>query len=376
MDVIALAEAGFGAAVAPLGTAVTEHQLALLWRAADEPIIALDGDDAGLRAAMRVMDVALPLLEAGKSLRFAMMPAGQDPDDLIRAGGAGAVIRVLDRAMPMVELLWQRETADRKFDSPERRAALDKALRDRIGRIRDPSIRQHYGAAIKELRWQLFRSAPPKPGKGKRRDWRAPLSAHPSTRASQLVAGPDHVAEHLREAVILAAILRCPEIGPEFDSGLEALACQRRDLGAIRASVLRHLDHGADMPARVAEDVGPDALESFFAQSHLSIVPCLRHPDDADMARMTVTEELDKISAARGLAAEIAEAQEDLAASEGESLTWRLRQAADAMQRAQSAGHEDRTEYDVADNGAQINRDERKSFDALLDSIRFTKPGR
>ncbi len=119
MDVIALSEAGFPAAVAPLGTAVTEHQLAMLWRVADEPIVALDGDEAGLRAALRVVDLALPLLEAGKSLRFAMMPEGQDPDDLLRAGGAGAVRKVLDRAMPMVELLWQRETADRNFDGAE-----------------------------------------------------------------------------------------------------------------------------------------------------------------------------------------------------------------------------------------------------------------
>ena len=114
MDVIALSEAGFEAAVAPLGTAVTEHQLQLLWRIADEPIVALDGDTAGLRAAYRVIDLALPLLEAGKSLRFALMPEGQDPDDLLRREGAGAVQGVLDAAMPMVTLLWQRETEGRQ----------------------------------------------------------------------------------------------------------------------------------------------------------------------------------------------------------------------------------------------------------------------
>ncbi|MDH5798618.1 MAG: DNA primase, partial [Paracoccaceae bacterium] len=96
MDVIALAEAGFGATVAPLGTAVTEDQLRLMWRIHPEPIIALDGDTAGLRAAMRVMDLALPMLAAGQSLRFAMMPEGQDPDDLIRAGGASAMQKALD----------------------------------------------------------------------------------------------------------------------------------------------------------------------------------------------------------------------------------------------------------------------------------------
>lgn len=162
MDVIALAEGGFEASVAPLGTAITENQLQMLWRIADEPIIALDGDTAGLRAAMRLIDLALPLLEAGKSLRFALMPEGKDPDDLIRGEGREAVQAVLDQAMPMVRLLWQRETEGKVFDSPERKAALDKALRDKIRLIRDPSIRRHYGEDLQDLRWELFRGGRPR----------------------------------------------------------------------------------------------------------------------------------------------------------------------------------------------------------------------
>ncbi|MCB2057268.1 MAG: toprim domain-containing protein, partial [Novosphingobium sp.] len=144
MDVIALDAGGFQAAVAPLGTAITEEQLHLLWRIAPEPVIALDGDTAGLRAAMRLIDLALPLLEAGQSLRFALLPGGQDPDDLIRNSGPGAMQKVLDGAIPMVRLLWQRETEGRDFDSPERKSALDKALREKIALIRDASIRSHY----------------------------------------------------------------------------------------------------------------------------------------------------------------------------------------------------------------------------------------
>src|SRR5690606_25730493 len=167
-DVIALSEAGFTAAVAPLGTAVTEDQLRLIWRIADEPIIAPGGDAAGLRAGLRVVDLALPLLEAGKALRFALLPGGQDPDDLIKAEGAQAMQKVLDEAQPMVRLLWQRETEGRVFDSPERRAALDKALRATLKRIADPSIRAHYGEEIKELRWQLFGTRRPAP---RQRPW-------------------------------------------------------------------------------------------------------------------------------------------------------------------------------------------------------------
>ncbi len=156
MDVIALAEAGFGAAVAPLGTAVTEDQLRLMWRIADEPVIALDGDTAGIRAALRVVDLALPLLEAGKGLRFALLPQGQDPDELIKAAGAPAMRQVIEAAQPMVRLLWQRETEGRVFDSPERRAALDKTLRTALLRIADPSIRTHYGHEIKGLLNALY----------------------------------------------------------------------------------------------------------------------------------------------------------------------------------------------------------------------------
>ena len=165
MDVIALVGAGFGAAVAPLGTAITEDQLRLLWRIAPEPVIALDGDTAGLRAARRLIDLALPMLEAGKSLRFAIMPEGLDPDDLIRARGRGAMQAVIAAARPMVSLLWQRETEGRVFDSPERRAGLDKALRAAIGRIPDTSVRGHYGEEIKRLRWELFGGQRPPKGR-------------------------------------------------------------------------------------------------------------------------------------------------------------------------------------------------------------------
>ena len=124
MDVIALAQAGFANAVAPLGTAVTEAQLALLWQLADEPVVCLDGDEAGLRAAHRLIERALPVLKPGKSLRFALLPAGQDPDSLLRSAGRGALERRLADALPLIEFLWRRELAGRSLSTPERRAAL------------------------------------------------------------------------------------------------------------------------------------------------------------------------------------------------------------------------------------------------------------
>src|SRR5581483_9848785 len=124
VDVIQMVAAGFPHTVAPLGTALTERQMQILWRMADEPILCFDGDNAGRRAAYRAAELALPLLEPGRSLRFALLPEGQDPDDLVRAGGHDAVAAVLAGARPLVELLWMRETEAGVFDTPERRAAL------------------------------------------------------------------------------------------------------------------------------------------------------------------------------------------------------------------------------------------------------------
>ncbi len=171
MDVIALVQAGFEHAVAPLGTAVTEDQLGLIWRMADEPVIALDGDRAGLDAAERLVDLALPMLAPGRSLAFCLMPEGQDPDDLIRAGGAPAMAAALAAAVPLAELLWRRETARAPLDTPERRAALDKHLKEALARIADPSVRNHYAAELRTRRAALLRP-PPRAfgGRGARRE--------------------------------------------------------------------------------------------------------------------------------------------------------------------------------------------------------------
>ena len=110
MDVIALAQAGFPAAVAPLGTAVTEEQLSELWRLAPEPVFCLDGDAAGLRAAYRAAERALPQLAPGKSLRFVLLPKGEDPDSLVQSQGpAGAFRSLLEGARPFAEILWLKE---------------------------------------------------------------------------------------------------------------------------------------------------------------------------------------------------------------------------------------------------------------------------
>lgn len=387
MDVIALSEAGFEGSVAPLGTAVTEHQLQMLWRVSDEPVIALDGDTAGLRAAHRVIDIALPLLEAGKSLRFALMPEGKDPDDMIRAEGAGAVRKLVEEAMPMVNLLWSRETEGRVYDSPERKAALDKALREKIKLIRDPSIRSHYGEAIKEMRYDLFRpkrEAWAPSGGGQRQGgyqkargkggWQPPQPpVLTETKNSYLAAGNDASQERMRITVILAMLLRHPSLAREFDYALERMDCDTPELSALRHVVLSLRSTAYDAAyEEAAERLGYETLENLLAAPHLRIVPALKEAADEDLVRMTLAEELAKLEAHRGLKAEIAEAEEDLAHLADEAVTWRLSQAAAAVGRAQNGTQEDNTEYDLGKNGARISKSEREAFAALMAQIGHT----
>ena len=156
VDVIAMVTAGFEATVAPLGTALTADQLALLWRMADEPVLCFDGDEAGRRAAYRALDVALPLLKAGKSLKIATLPNGQDPDDLARSGGREAIEGVLSAARPLAHMLWTRESEAGAFDTPERRAALEARLAEVTATIGDEAVRRYYRQDFSERLRQMF----------------------------------------------------------------------------------------------------------------------------------------------------------------------------------------------------------------------------
>lgn len=177
MDVIALCEAGFGNAVAPLGTALTEDQLQLIWRAGPEPVMCFDGDRAGLGAAYRALDRALPFAEPGRSVFFVLLPDGMDPDDLIRAKGAGAMAEQLAARLPMSELLWRRERDAEPLDTPERQAGLEARLMAACGHIRHAGVKAAYERDLKsrlrDYLWQLreakraanYQKRPGKPGR-------------------------------------------------------------------------------------------------------------------------------------------------------------------------------------------------------------------
>ncbi|MCK0170059.1 DNA primase [Aliiroseovarius sp. S1123] len=377
MDVIALSEAGFNATVAPLGTAITEDQLRLLWRIAPEPIIALDGDTAGLRAAMRVIDNALPLLEAGQSLRFSIMPEGKDPDDLLKESGASAMQALIDGAIPMVDLLWRRETEGKVFDSPERKAALDKDLRTAIARIQDPSIRNHYGQAIKDKRWELFRARPSGQGGSKRpwqpggrRGWQATPPVLASTKGSMLASADERAQDALREAVILAILIRRPDMLDQVESRMERLDMVGPDHDMLLRCVLTSAHSGAEaLEERLLNSVGGDVLDRLFSLSHVRITPAIRMSDDDEIVSACLKEELTKLEAKRGVAREIRDAEADMDALPDEGVTWRLGQAAEARNKALRSQTEDKTTYEVADNGSLMDREERDALDALLAQI-------
>ena len=174
MDVIALHGAGYTGAVAPLGTALTEGQLAELWKLADEPYLCFDGDNAGRRAANRAAERALPLLRAGKSLRFLALPAGEDPDSLIRTRGADAIRRSLDLAQPLSDVVWSMETEGKPNDTPERRASLQRAIEQRVAEIADPVVRDFYRTEMRSRLGRLRRPEGQPWQPGQRRNFRGP----------------------------------------------------------------------------------------------------------------------------------------------------------------------------------------------------------
>ena len=206
MDVIALAQAGFPDVVAPLGTALTEQQLAMLWRMTEKPLLCFDGDNAGQKAAMRAAGRALPLLKPGHSLQFVTLPEGQDPDDLVKASGPKALTALLEAAEPLVDRLWNAEKAAEPLDAPEDRAALKQRLGAHMANIADGEIRRHYADAFRERFDALFAQKPRAPfvpfAKGGK--WPKAAAAPPSRQAKAI---SQHGSDLLVQGVLTTLLL-------------------------------------------------------------------------------------------------------------------------------------------------------------------------
>ena len=272
-------------------------------------------------------------------------PEGLDPDDLIRAQGREAMKALVEGSKPLVHLLWQRETEGKNFDSPERKAALDKSLREALARITDGSLRNYYTTEIKRLRYDLFNQ-----GRTQRQgsNW-TPKGKFPvkgvataSTKNSLLAQSTD-VEERVREAVILAILVAHPPLVQEFLSDLETLDVHGTDHRALLMALLRHSEEADTTRLRniLQAEIGDAPLEKLWSLSHVQIAPAVRAGADADLTRMTLAEELAKLEARRGIQREIEEAVEDLAGVADEGLTWRVGQAAEARNKAGQRSLED-----------------------------------
>ena len=277
MDVIALARAGFEHAVAPLGTAITEMQLALLWQLADEPIICLDGDEAGLRAGHRLIERALPRLTPGKSLRFALLTEGNDPDDLLRTGGRETVDQLLGQAMPLLDFLWQSETRKRVLDTPERQAALRQRLSELSRAIEHADVRQSFREAFRQQWRNRFDTNYLKKRAGSR-SYIAP-DADRGVGESRLAAGILH-PETSSERQLLGPLIVHPELLTEVEEELGAMTFVDPKLEELRQELIswysenedldrdalnNHLcTNGFDVEIQRLTEVGPSAISTMW----------------------------------------------------------------------------------------------------------------
>lgn len=257
MDVIALSAAGFTHAVAPLGTALTPDQLRLLWRVVPEPILCFDGDRAGLKAAYRAADTVLPLLKPGYSVRFALLPDGEDPDDLIRRGGRDAMEEVLGAAKPLADMIWAREVETGQWDTPERRALLEARFDELTGQIEDEKIRRHYTSHLRDRlrrhwgrdtggwqgggrgatrRTQVPRGAQGrKPGYGSRFQAAAPASE--SLKSSGLVRST-LPKDSQRERILLLGVINHPVLLDLYAEEFAEVEFGSGELDRLRAEIL------------------------------------------------------------------------------------------------------------------------------------------
>lgn len=271
MDVIRLVEAGFMGAVAPLGTALTEEQIQLLWKIVPKPpvrpdllnhipILCFDGDNAGSKAAERALERILPHLAPDQSVRFAAMPAGEDPDTLILNKGPAAMQAVLDAAQPLIDFMWQRTAGDRPLNTPEDRAGFRRALDARIGLIKDRALQQDYKNSIQERLQQSFSGNDNRPQQQRfeKRD-----ASKSYGRSFMPVIKPRPLPNNLQERIVLALLINHPALFVEMESALDTLPITDASLEPLRQGVFDFMSESN------MEHENPAALREFLEKAGL-----------------------------------------------------------------------------------------------------------
>ncbi|ADM10659.1 DNA primase [Parvularcula bermudensis HTCC2503] len=343
MDVIALDEAGY-AAVAPLGTAVTEAQLGLLWRVCDEPVVCLDGDRAGQKAAFRVIDRALPLLAPGKSLRFAFLPEGKDPDDVLRGDGAKAMAQIVAAARPLAEVLWAHETEAHPQTTPEQVAGFRRHLRDRLAQIQDIDVRRAYQHFFTDkLRAENGAAGPRTGGRPPAAGWRPegargrpssggfrpfapPLSVSPALKAVNLNRTD---ARTVTEALLVLTLVFHPSLFKTCEDEIFALELVDPNLSALLGHLVSFVVECETLDRESLENhisrVEKHQLTFAHWRDHkrLRLERFLRPETDDDQARQGWLNALSKHRFDGELAAEVDEAARSAYRTVDEERLWR-----------------------------------------------------
>lgn len=304
MDVIALARAGFEAAVAPLGTALTEDQLHLLWRVAAEPVLAFDGDEAGLRAAHRAAHLALPHLKPGHSLRFAFLPGGEDPDSFIRKSGAGAMRKLVEAAEPLGSVLWREQTDGKDFSTPERRAGLERVLAEITQTIGDTTIADYYRRDFDNRVFEAFKRRKPAPkqarggtgqgfkskGRGKGFDQRPGYGPGPAVSSevknSSIAKGGKSASRRIKEMELAVLTWELPAIAARHGETLAALPFEDPVLDRLRHELLNLAASGGRLETGTLENhlvrVGLTELAEHLARRASGEIASATGRDDSD----------------------------------------------------------------------------------------------
>jgi len=274
LDVIAAVSAGFKGTVAPLGTALTEEHLAILWRLTDIPVLCFDGDAAGQKAAERTVDMVLPHLKPGKSVRIAHLPEGQDPDDLIKARGREGFAEIVEDAASLSDTVWTIETRGHVLETPEARAALEARLRERANGIGDSSVRRHYMQAFDDRLAALFQPARGR-YRGRKGERGTPYPSHgpwagrgtprlmvsEALKNSRLLKPGRGQDVTPREAAILMCLVNYPALA---ENRLETLAGLDFDSPQAREVLRAIVDELAAVPALDAEALRARLVASGF----------------------------------------------------------------------------------------------------------------
>ena len=233
MDVISLHSAGFKNAVAPLGTALTENQLKILWSLCDEPIICFDGDTAGKKAAFRALERALPMLSEGKSLRFLWLPEGLDPDDIIKKKSPQEFQKLLDHPEPFIDVLWKYLHILFPTKTPEQKAKFELEMNRYCDKIINKSVRSYYQKELKNKLWHFLHQ--------KKKETLS-LSSH--------LQKPTAGFESMKN--LLCYFIFCPEQASEFIENLSSFSSENKELSDIVNLILDlYYSHPDDLSTEI-----------------------------------------------------------------------------------------------------------------------------